>query len=130
MQSKRKILVICALGYATSTMIKKTIEDFLKEKGISGWKVDAVGLNMSEGPVKDAAVIVSSLELNPKDYAVPIVNGISLISGINKEGALKEILELVQKAEAANGGKEEGYDYQKNVVRACAAADHNRGRNK
>lgn len=103
MQSKRKILVICALGYATSTMIKKTIEDFLKEKGISGWKVDAVGLNMSEGPVKDAAVIVSSLELNPKDYAVPIVNGISLISGINKEGALKEILELVQKAEAAKG---------------------------
>ena len=84
MQSKRKILVICALGYATSTMIKKTIEDFLKEKGISGWKVDAVGLNMSEGPVKDAAVIVSSLELNPKDYAVPIDNGYCVIRRITQ----------------------------------------------
>ena len=46
----KKILVICALGYATSTMIKKTIEEFLREKGTEGWYVDAVGLNMSAVP--------------------------------------------------------------------------------
>ena len=93
----KKILVICALGYATSTMIKKTIEEFLKEKGVEGWFVDAVGLNMSAAPAKDAAIIVTSLELNPKDYAAPLVNGISLISGINKEATLNEIYELTRK---------------------------------
>lgn len=92
----KKILVICALGYATSTMIKKTIEDFLKTKGTEGWYVDAVGLNMSAIPSRDASIIVTSLELNPKDYSAPIVNGISLISGINKEATLNEIYELTQ----------------------------------
>ncbi len=92
----KKILVICALGYATSTMIKKTIEDFLKEKGTEGWIVDAVGLNMSAIPAKDASVIVTSLELNAKDYAAPLVNGISLISGINKEATLNKIYELTK----------------------------------
>ena len=28
----KKILVICALGYATSTMVKRNIEEFLKER--------------------------------------------------------------------------------------------------
>ena len=45
MNNNKKILVICALGYATSTMIKKNIEDFLAEKGVSGWSVDAIGMN-------------------------------------------------------------------------------------
>lgn len=96
MDKKRKILVICALGYATSTMIKKNIEDFLKENGIQGWYVEAIGLNMAAGYVKDASIIVSSLELNEKDYSVPIVKGISLISGINKEATLNEILGIIQ----------------------------------
>lgn len=92
----KKILVICALGYATSTMIKKTIEDFLREKGAEGWSVDAVGLNMSAAPAKAASIIVTSLELNQKDYAATIVNGISLISGIDKEATLNEIYELTK----------------------------------
>ena len=96
MKKKKKILVICALGYATSTMIKKNIEDFLKENGIQGWYVEAIGLNMAAGYVKDASIIVSSLDLDPKNYQVPVVNGISLISGINKEDTLKEILGIIQ----------------------------------
>ncbi len=96
MDNKKKILVICALGYATSTMIKKNIEDFLNDSGVQGWYVEAIGLNMADGYIKDASIIVSSLNLNPKDYCVPVVNGISLISGINKEDTLKEILNIIQ----------------------------------
>lgn len=94
--NKKLILVICALGYATSTMIKRTIEEYLKANNIKDWKVEAVGLNMSAPMVPKANVIVSSLELNPKDYNVPVINGISLISGINKEATLQEILKTIQ----------------------------------
>ena len=75
---------------------QKNIEDFLKENGIQGWYVEAIGLNMAAGYVKDASIIVSSLDLDAKNYQVPVVNGISLISGINKEGTLKEILGIIQ----------------------------------
>ena len=51
---------------------------------------------MAEGYIKDASVIVSSLDLNQKDYPVPVINGISLISGINKEDTLNQILNVIQ----------------------------------
>lgn len=95
MNNKKLILVICALGYATSTMIKKNIEEFLESEGIEGWNVEAVGVNQSSTYLPDATFIVSSLELDPSEYDVPIVNGVSLISGIKKEATLSKILELV-----------------------------------
>lgn len=95
----KNILVICALGYATSTMIKKNIEDFLAENNIKDWKVEAIGVGMADGYVDKASIIVTSLELNPSDYKVPIVNGVPLISGINAEETLNNILEIIRKTE-------------------------------
>lgn len=96
MKEKKLILVICALGYATSTMIKRTIEDFLKKEGCVDWEVEAIGLNQSQAYVKKASIIVSSLELDAKEYQMPIINGVALISGINKEVTLNEILEAIK----------------------------------
>lgn len=97
MKGKRLILVICALGYATSTMIKRTIEEFLKKENCdSDWEVEAVGMNQAQPYVKKASIIVSSLELNPKEYSVPIINGVALISGINKDVTLNEILDVMK----------------------------------
>lgn len=96
MKEKKLILVVCALGYATSTMIKRTIEEFLKKEGCAGWEVEAIGLNQAEPYIKKASVIVSSLQLDTKDYHVPVINGVALISGINKEATLQEILEAMK----------------------------------
>ena len=94
---KRTILVICALGYATSTMIKKKIEEFLEANGVKDWKVEAIGYNMSENLAKEASIIVSSLDLNKEDYSVPVINGVPLISGINADDTLQEILSEIKK---------------------------------
>ena len=76
----KKILVICALGYATSTMVKRNIEEFLKERKIDGWTVDAVGMGMSQEPAKTASIIVTTVQLDQKEYKAPIIDGISLIN--------------------------------------------------
>ena len=96
MKETRNILVICALGYATSTMIKKSITDFLAEKKINNWDVTAIGLGMSEGYMSTTDIIVSSLALDQSKYQVPVINGIPLISGINKEETLLKILEIIK----------------------------------
>jgi PTS system galactitol-specific IIB component len=93
----KNILVICALGFATSTMVKKNIEDFLKENNIKGWKIDAVGVGMSKEPIKNANIIVSTIGLKQEDFDVPIVDGLSLISGINAEETLNEIAEIIKR---------------------------------
>ena len=87
----KKILVICALGYATSTMVKRNIEEFLKEKKIDGWTVDAVGMGMSQEPAKTASIIVTTVQLDQKEYKAPIIDGISLISGIDCDKTFEEI---------------------------------------
>ncbi len=87
----KKILVICALGYATSTMVKRNIEEFLKERKIDGWTVDAVGMGMSQEPAKTASIIVTTVQLDQKEYKAPIIDGISLISGIDCDKTFEEI---------------------------------------
>ena len=87
----KKILVICALGYATSTMVKRNIEEFLKEIKIDGGTVDAVGLGMSQEPAKTASIIVTTVQLDQKEYKAPIIDGISLISGIDCDKTFEEI---------------------------------------
>ena len=87
----KKILVICALGYATSTMVKRNIEEFLKERKIDGWTVDAVGMGMSQEPAKTASIIVTTVQLYQKEYKAPIIDGISLISGIDCDKTFEEI---------------------------------------
>ena len=87
----KKILVTCALGYATSTMVKRNIEEFLKERKIDGWTVDAVGMGMSQEPAKTASIIVTTVQLDQKEYKAPIIDGISLISGIDCDKTFEEI---------------------------------------
>lgn len=87
----KKILVICALGYATSTMVKRNIEEFLKERKIDGWTVDAVGMGMSQEPAKTASIIVTTVQLDQKEYKAPIIDGISLISGIDCDKTFEDI---------------------------------------
>lgn len=87
----KKILVICALGYATSTMVKRNIEEFLKERKIDDWTVDAVGMGMSQEPAKTASIIVTTVQLDQKEYKAPIIDGISLISGIDCDKTFEEI---------------------------------------
>ncbi len=96
MNQKNLILVICALGYATSTMIMKNIEEFLQSQGIEGWEIEAVGVNQSSSYINDARMIVTSLELDESEYNVPVINGVPLISGINQEATLQQILDTIK----------------------------------
>ena len=96
MSERKLLLVICALGYATSTMIKKNIEDYFNEQGIEGWDIEAIGINQTSSYLKDAKLIVTSLELDSEEYNVPVINGVSLISGLNKEVTLAEISKAIK----------------------------------
>ena len=95
-----KIMVICALGYATSTMVKKNIVEFLEEKNITNWEVDSIGYNHAQGRKVDADLIVATLQLNPEEFGVPIIPGVALISGIGKDAVLQQILNNIQEIES------------------------------
>lgn len=95
----KTILVVCALGYATSTMVKKVINDYLTEKGIDDWTVDTIGIGMADAPASKASIIVATLDLSSKHYDAPIVDGVPLISGINQDETLQKIYDLIINAQ-------------------------------
>ena len=97
MKTQRTLLVICALGYATSTMIKKSITEFFEAQGVANWTVYTIGLTMAKDRLDTADLIVSSLGLNQAEYKVPVLNGVPLISGIGKDAVLQEILDNVKR---------------------------------
>ena len=99
MNSKKTLLIICAMGYATSTIMKMGIVDFLQKKGITDWNVDSIALNMSSDYINDADIIVTSLELQQSEYKIPVIKGIGLITGIGKEDVLNTIFENIQRIE-------------------------------
>ena len=41
-------------------------------------------------------MIVTSLELDESEYNVPVINGVPLISGINQEATLQQILDTIK----------------------------------
>lgn|GEM_PF-1023387 len=97
MKTNRNLLIVCAMGYATSSIIKKAITEFLEENKIKNWNIESTALNMSRDYVDQADIIVSSLEMKQSDYKAPIINGVALISGIGEEAALNEIMDHIRR---------------------------------
>lgn len=96
MKDKKTLLIICAMGYATSSMIKKCILDDFDAHNITDWNVETTALNMSQGIVESADIIVSSLDLGAQHFSAPIIDGVPLISGIGKEETLAAIRNAMQ----------------------------------
>lgn len=90
----KRILVACGNGIATSTVVASKIKDYADEHGYS-IKIDKTKLLevRSKGDNYDLVVTTGNFDgvLN-----VPIVKGISLLTGIGQEETLVEIFDKLE----------------------------------
>jgi len=95
----KKVWVVCATGIATSTMMRLKVESFLEEEGIPAIVNQYRVTEISPERV-DADVIVATTEI-PKEFheLVPVVNGISLITGVGQEDTLQDLAAVLRKQE-------------------------------
>lgn len=91
----KKVLVVCATGIATSTMVRMRVEEFLKERGIKA-QITQYRVGELSADRIDADLIVSTSGM-PPEFAevVPVVNGVPFLTGIGEDAALKEIEEAL-----------------------------------
>lgn len=93
--NKKKIVIACGTGIATSTVVADKIADLCKREGIdaliSQCKVTELG-----SYVDGADLIVSTTILGNK-YDVPTINGLPFITGIGEEETLKKVAEELKK---------------------------------
>lgn len=92
---KKKVLVACGAGIATSTVVNGAIEEMAKEHDL---KLDLVQIKITEvGSYVDTADLLVTTAMTKKEYPFPVINARSFLTGIGTEDTKKQILEELQK---------------------------------
>lgn len=98
MKTKPHILVVCAMGYSTSSLIKLQIRKALESRNIDA-NLESVSVNNLVNYVDNGDLIITSLDLNPDDYHIPVINAMELISGRDKEKVIEKIFTTIENLE-------------------------------
>lgn len=86
------------MGYSTSSLIKLQIRKALESHNIDA-NLESVSVNNVVNFVDKADMIITSLDLNPADYDIPVINAMELISGREKQKVIEQILFTIDNLE-------------------------------
>ena len=90
----KKILVICGTGVATSTVEAVKIQEHCASQGIQ--------ISIAQGKVMDLVRGVEGYDLIvattpiPESIKIPVIQGLSFLTGIGVERTLEDIVEAVK----------------------------------
>lgn len=92
---KRRVIVACGGAVATSTIATAGIEKLCKENQID---VEICQMRISEiaTSLTGVVLIVTTTKVK-KDYGIPLISGMSFITGIGEEKTKQAILEVLKK---------------------------------
>lgn len=86
------------MGYSTSSLIKLQIRKALESHNIDA-NLESVSVNNLINYVDNGDLIITSLDLDPNDYQIPVINAMELISGRGKEGVIEKVLTAIENLE-------------------------------
>lgn len=93
---KKRILIACGGGVATSTVIANRVIELCKAAGID-ILIEQVKIVEVTAKANDFDLIVASTKV-PSSVRVPSVSGVSYLTGIGTDKTDKEILEKLKEA--------------------------------
>lgn len=96
-----KIIVACGSGVATSQTVASKINRMLKERRIKA-TVEAVDIKSLDSLIKGADVYVSIVKTN-KDYHIPVINGVSFLTGMGQDKEFEKLVEAIKKSDSNKG---------------------------
>lgn len=91
---KKRVLVACGAGIATSTIVNQRIEDLLANNGIEA-DLKQIKIIEAKGLESEADLIVSTT-IAPTTYSIPIVIATAYITGIGMEAIDQQILDALK----------------------------------
>lgn len=95
MEKKKKVLVACGAGIATSTVVNSAIEEMAKEHNL---KIDIVQIKIAEvGAYVNTADLLVTTAMTKKEYPFPVINARAFLTGIGMEDTNKQILDELKK---------------------------------
>jgi PTS system galactitol-specific IIB component len=93
---KKRVFTVCGSGVATSVMCAGKIRDYCKEHGIDV-EVTPISFGQLSGGNADADLIVSVNSKVEQTGEIPVVSGITLLTGMGQAQTLEKIAEILKK---------------------------------
>ncbi|NPV69239.1 MAG: PTS sugar transporter subunit IIB [Firmicutes bacterium] len=96
---KRRILVPCGSGIASSTVCAQKIRRGCAERGVDV-EVKQLAFRELQGEIGKADLIVSITPGLKSPAGIPVVNGVPLLTGVGEKAVLDEIAGLLRGGES------------------------------
>ena len=94
MADKKRVLVACGTGIATSTVVCKRVEDLLKNNGIDA---EVIQCKIAEiGTYEEQADLLVTTTIPSREYKIPVVKAVNYLTGMQTEKTDQEILSALQ----------------------------------
>ena len=94
MSIRKTILVACGTAVATSTVVAKSIEEILRDRGI-----DVVTRQCKASEVASMTsgidLIVTTTPLQG-DFGVPVIQTLAFLTGMGKEAVIEQIIQALK----------------------------------
>lgn len=91
----KRILIACGNGVATSTVVASKIKDKCAEEGIDVLVVQCKLLEV-ESKASEFDLLVTTGKYSNDDITIPVVGAIALLTGINEEETLDNIVSYLK----------------------------------
>lgn len=91
----KRILVACGNGIATSTVVATKVKEYLANHGV---EADTTQTKLMEVPskVQDYDLLVTTGQFEGQTGNVPVVRGLSILTGIGADQTFEQILEYLK----------------------------------
>lgn len=93
--NKKKIVIACGTGIATSTVVADKVANLCKQEGIDAL-ISQCKVSELEAYVHGADLVVTTTFVGKK-YDIPVINALPFITGVGEEEVLKQIAETLKK---------------------------------
>lgn len=93
---KKKVFTVCGSGVATSVMCAEKIKSYCVDNGIDV-EVTPISFGQLSGGNVEADLIVSVNSKVEQTGDIPVISGITLLTGIGQAQTLQKIAEILKK---------------------------------
>ena len=93
MGEKKRVLIVCGTGIATSTVVASKVEQLLKRNGIKA-ELRRAMTSEAKTASKDADLIIATTQV--QDVKIPVLSGIPYITNIGVPKLEEEIVSILR----------------------------------
>lgn len=91
----KRFIVACNNGVATSQTIASKVQNLLKERGVKNVVVEAVDIKSIDTYLSRAHAYIAVIAPS-KDYGIPLIDGVSFLTGMNQEVELQKLIDIAK----------------------------------